>query len=148
MTVPQIAHKDTIIDTWKKKFAGRTFTIHPIKVSSSAGSNFPATDDESAQYLLSQTPSSSLYTPGTFTIPANAEPTYSASTRKASYSPQGWSIACLGSQTANLFFSQYFVLMDEATSNQLVHYVSAQLSPPPTITPGYYYTEALTLETD
>ena len=146
MATLQTPHSATIIDTWIKKFRGRIFTFHPIASLNNAGSNFSVTADDSASTLLAAIPSSSLYTPGTFTVPSDAVPTFVAG-RKATYTPMSWTITCKANQSTSLQFNQFFVLMDEATT-PIVHYVSASIQPPIILAPGGTHTEALTLETD
>jgi hypothetical protein len=146
MATTQTPHSATVIDTWLKKFRGRVFTIHPVASLSSAGSNLSVTADDAASTLLAAIPSSSLYTPGTFTVPSDATPAF-VTGRKATYTPMSWSITCKANQATSLQFNQYFVLMDAATT-PIVHYVSASIVPAIILTPGGSYTEALTLETD
>ena len=145
--IPQ--HPDSVKDTWTRKFVrspALIFTIHPISAAFTTENDIDVDPDSSAGDLLGMRPPDSVYTPGTFTIPVTAVPTYIADGNKATYDPQGFSIGCKPGQTTNLEFYQYFVLMNEAVGPAIVYGISAASPTLIVKTPGSYHYGSISLE--
>lgn len=140
--IPQQPHKDICMDSWARTYRSRILTFHPLRFGDTAGDVYSITDDLPYATLLSSTQGSSVYTAGTFSIPADAVPTWDETTRTAVPPPYPFTIACKAGQTNNLVFNQYFVLIDEALVSPKVIYVSAVFAQSQRIAPGGFYTGA------
>lgn len=152
--IPQ--HQDSVKDTWTRKFVrspALIFTVHPISAELITGTDIEGQDytndvdpDSTVASLLDLRPPASVYTPGSFTIPATAVPIYIAADSKATYVPQGFFIGCKPGQTTNLEFYQYFVLMNEAVGPAIVYGISQATSTRIVKTPGSYHYGSISLE--
>jgi hypothetical protein len=142
MATIEVIHQDSIIDSWLRKWPGRVLTIHPISADYTVS---PTTSDNTAA-ILTTVPGTSRYTPGTFTVPTTAVPLFNATTRRAEYPVATWTITCVPTQPNSFTFGRFVVLLD-AAPNQKVHFISAELNPYITLTPGGVYVGSTQLNT-
>jgi hypothetical protein len=142
MATIEVLHQDSIMDSWLKMWPGRVLSIHPID----ANYTISPTTSDSATGVLTNTPFTNVYTPGTFTVPTTATPTFNTTTRRAEYPVATWTITCKTTQTSSFTFGRFVVILD-AAPNQKVHFISAELAPYVTLTPGSSYVGSTQLNT-
>jgi hypothetical protein len=145
MATQQDPHRDLIELAWKALYAGKTIEVHPLALGDGeTTTTFTSTADTSSGNLLNATPSAA-YTKGEFTIPSNAASTFSTSTRKATYAPQGFNITAGSSNTSALTFNQYFVLLKDGANTSVV-LISKPLTTTVSLAAGQTYSGFINLE--